>query len=711
MMGNRIQEQVYINSAIYLFSYAVLSLYALAPEESRDIFWHLKMGQDWIQNGLSPFIDHYSFTNYGDAISPVPVIFQVSVAYLVILLGEQYGLYAFKLIYIFLIMMTLAVYLKKIKATSLVVFFIVPLISYFVAHRLLLRPELISNVLMLVAMILYVRARKSFDYKELTLISILLLVWVNYHSPVFGYIIIFGLFLDRFIHKCISSEKTYSWKFFIIWGIIIFSIGFLNREGEHFIFGMLEFIISDKGVMTLEYLPSKTFYASNIMVHISWVLSIYAFIWSVIKKHYGLAFISILLLFFSWNTARLVTPVAMVNICVLALLVSEYVRNKEYLNLKIDYKYALISLMVIVSLLSSYKLISISLKEVKYINERDSRREVRFPVYVTSYLSKHQTGGKILNPMSTGGYLLNKLSPNFKVYLDGRTNILYPNERLNHYLEVISSSEIMKKEIELYDVDYVLLANRPWLISLVYNKKGMTLNYADEYYMLYSKIEAKNKFPISSLMSIVPACWDNNFIDDVKREHELANKIFNDDVYLIKSMLNILSAYNNSSNKEMFIKKQLEIKLMPDNLRRMLGYLAIKNKMYNVSLEYFKDIRSVESNDTLISAYALAKSGRYRDAEKTLLIFTNSHYFYFMPNIESAMEARKIWPYQTDIILKIVDTIKKSHEVEFFTGSEFESLKEAHNDSDASVKKTNDVFDPLNKICYALTNNVREVSK
>lgn len=58
----------------FVFSYVILSLYALAPKESREIF-AFKNGSGLAENRLSPYIDHYSFTNYGDAVSPVPVIF------------------------------------------------------------------------------------------------------------------------------------------------------------------------------------------------------------------------------------------------------------------------------------------------------------------------------------------------------------------------------------------------------------------------------------------------------------------------------------------------------------------------------------------------------------------------------------------------------------------------------------------------------------
>ena len=41
---------------------------------SLDAYWHVQTAKDWLENGLSPFIDHYSFTFEGQPISYNPVL-------------------------------------------------------------------------------------------------------------------------------------------------------------------------------------------------------------------------------------------------------------------------------------------------------------------------------------------------------------------------------------------------------------------------------------------------------------------------------------------------------------------------------------------------------------------------------------------------------------------------------------------------------------
>src|SRR3954465_312075 len=55
---------------------------------SPDLYWHVKMGSDWLFKGLSPFVDHYSYTMAGKPILYVAWGFQVVIS----LLYSAFGL-------------------------------------------------------------------------------------------------------------------------------------------------------------------------------------------------------------------------------------------------------------------------------------------------------------------------------------------------------------------------------------------------------------------------------------------------------------------------------------------------------------------------------------------------------------------------------------------------------------------------------------------
>ena len=93
---------------------------------------------------------------------------------------------------------------------------------------------------------LYLQAQKTFATKELVLIVLLMVFWMIYHSPIIGYIIIFGLFLDKAVNKLIHKNESFSWPQWFLWGALVFSTGFIKLNepyfiGQHFILDMTNF--------------------------------------------------------------------------------------------------------------------------------------------------------------------------------------------------------------------------------------------------------------------------------------------------------------------------------------------------------------------------------------------------------------------------------------------------------------------------------------
>ena len=85
-----------------------------------DTFWHLQMGKDWLENGLSPWIDHYSFTFHGKEISNIPYIFQVLLGWFVTQFGLELGFEVFK-IFGFLLAFTLVLlFLRKLNSPTII---------------------------------------------------------------------------------------------------------------------------------------------------------------------------------------------------------------------------------------------------------------------------------------------------------------------------------------------------------------------------------------------------------------------------------------------------------------------------------------------------------------------------------------------------------------------------------------------------------------
>jgi hypothetical protein len=169
--------QTLLKIIIFLICYAILIAYSIGPQAALDTFWHLKTGEDLLLNDLSPWVDHYSFTFFENEIRTTPVLFQIFIARLVSTFGEINGFIIFKLSYVTLLLIALYGFFRQIKTPWFIVFLILPILTYFIEMRLIVRPEAISNILIIICLSLYVKARNNFSAKTLLPISLLLLLW------------------------------------------------------------------------------------------------------------------------------------------------------------------------------------------------------------------------------------------------------------------------------------------------------------------------------------------------------------------------------------------------------------------------------------------------------------------------------------------------------------------------------------------------------
>ena len=94
------KAHIFYVSLIFIICYILLAVIAMRPMIAFDTFWHLQMGKDFVEGGLSPWVDHYSFSYPGGDITSIPLMFQMLVYQFVSFFGEETGFYLIKLFYI-----------------------------------------------------------------------------------------------------------------------------------------------------------------------------------------------------------------------------------------------------------------------------------------------------------------------------------------------------------------------------------------------------------------------------------------------------------------------------------------------------------------------------------------------------------------------------------------------------------------------------------
>jgi hypothetical protein len=227
--------------SIVLLCAAILFVSALRNPVDYDGYWHLRMGMDWVENGLSPWRDHYSFTYPGEEIVGPPVAFQVTLYQAVKLLGERGGFVSIKLAAFLLSLGMMLAWLRQIGAPVLAYLLVLPLLVAVIQFRAQVRPELFSYALSIVALMLYHRSRLHLSAAAILPVALLLWLWTNYHTSVIGYVIFFGLFIDIGLRLLRERQGMVAWVAWVAWGALLVAVGFLNPSVSHPILRLLLF--------------------------------------------------------------------------------------------------------------------------------------------------------------------------------------------------------------------------------------------------------------------------------------------------------------------------------------------------------------------------------------------------------------------------------------------------------------------------------------
>jgi len=228
-------------------------------------------------------------------------------------------------------------------------------------------------------------------------------------------------------------------------------------------------------------------------------------------------------------------------------------------------------------------------------------------------------GGNIFNQMRHGGYLLYQLSPEFKIYIDGRTNILYPLEFAKRNADLYGPDQFtsISDEIRRYDIEFAIYPLRKAWFHLADKSNPMSAEYVSKEFILLST--RKNNFPLSSHVMFFPMCWQKANSQQLASELARANEILPGDSALLPVLKTLVEVYNGTNPDEVFSSINAG-EAATDYQKRLLGYVALGLDSYPQAFEFFQSIEKTDSLDLLMRAYAALEMQNYRAAEEIIQV-------------------------------------------------------------------------------------------
>ncbi len=581
-------------------SLMILLVTSFRANVAADTFWHLQMGKDWLENGLSPWVDHYSFTFTGSAIVNPPVLFQVFVYLALENFGAYWGTVVIRVFFYAAILTSIWGFLLTLKVPAIVRLSVLVLSVLLLQYRVLIRPELLGYAFAVIALWLNYKGGKIVSKRTVLPMVFLVWAWSFYHSSVTGYVIFAGFFLDCAVRMKDERSSSRQWVNWFAWGMVTVGVGFMVPHYAHPILETLTLGRDFPSIIeyraTLDALRLRGDLGALLLIPIV----IFVPFLAVRRKEYGTLLIWAVMLYAGLSYIRMFTLSGIVILLLSAqmLAASEGEDPKDVLS---GFAHWAMVITICIAMMISANV------AMKFMKE-NLRQGDRYPGALATYMLENQMRGRVFNQYKFGGYLIFRLAPNNTFYIDGRTGILYPSEHFEKYrrLLTVDSVDEFEKEFQRYQIDHIAVQYEALLHDHLMKEGQFELEFFDSVNALYTRAPAN--FPLLGRLLTRPGCWQPDGVSALMAEHEkvLATQ---PEQSALRRFSKFVLGYSQATDQRQFFDDSVERDDWDDAMRRFAGVHFLLNGELNLASINFQAINNRIPIDYLAALIANLKIG------------------------------------------------------------------------------------------------------
>jgi len=440
----------------------VLAAATLIPITDADLFFHIKSGELFLKSGV-PHADPFSFTRTG---SPWMINAWLSE----IILNALYwntgsaGLIIFHTLMLGIAFGTVMVFGARIKASPSVITAAGALALIGTGYRYSARPELFTHVLVAVTLVIRYAYRLRGNPRVLILLPILSAVWANAHMGFINGMLIQGAFLTAAMIEALlgggkGGPKMKVKPLALALGASVLATLLNPYTYKAWLFG--KDIARDKGMRMLieEWRPliAQPFvgYVSLACLAALALLTLAAFYRG--RRSFDLPGLILFLGFGigSLSIRRLIVPSVLSAIVIIAV---AWMQAGPLRLRRPRIHPAIPAGAVLVGLLLAAGLTHwVGISPWRPTGWRGLGIDPAvYPRGAAEYIAKRKPAGNMFNSMVIGGYLLWRLGPQTKVFIDGRID-MYGPELLKEYDAASYTPGAFEQVAEKYNIGYCVL--------------------------------------------------------------------------------------------------------------------------------------------------------------------------------------------------------------------------------------------------------------
>jgi len=500
---------------IYLLAIAL----SIKSFREPDLWWQIRTGEWILENGKVPMVDIFSYTRDGVRWINIKWLSEILAAITTKLLGPESVVLLQSIVsaaMVFFLLKWSRLFFKSSQGKTLVsLLLLIPLLAGS-EYRMTGRPEMYSHLFAIIFCYIYTRHSYKQD-KWIWLVIPLQLLWANLHEAfaigiVISGIYVFAAFIDSFIKKVPQRDSI---RILLIAFISVVAIA-INPNGLDLILrplailGQLE---ANKYTTELVSIGSGMYWKKEAWIAISFLILIigYAIFWiwkskaKSLKAQINSRIIAytLLLIAFSYLAAS-----AFRNIILLLLILypAVVVIAGEMFESVLSSRPKLmqrswISLILFGAI--SYGLV-VSNEWYELSGSRDTFgmevSGVNNPTGAAHYLKRNPVSGYIFSDYLTSSYLLWKLQPNFKTFIDLRDLDVFSDTSFTDFSAMVQIPEVFEEQDSIYHFSTVVLFRPqfPRLHNYLYNSNEWRVIFADAVAVVYLRDTTKSNFSFSS---------------------------------------------------------------------------------------------------------------------------------------------------------------------------------------------------------------------
>jgi hypothetical protein len=357
------------------------------------------------------------------------------------------------------------------------------------------RPHIFTYIFLLLWIKIY--SSNLSIFKKCASLTLLMIIWVNSHGAFITGIVYIGIdiavhFISSIYSKSINKDIHQLKKSILIFLIAVGAL-LINPTGFQILGTVFNFLQNRYLTsQTLEYQPPNllapsffpftifllicAYYLIRFRKHIKLVDAIQIIIWSI----------------FGIISARNIPLAIIVGLPILSFNyglknnVNNTINDKKTTSSRNKYINPRLAIGIALPVLISIAVLVLVLKGPGMI-QRNEFLPTKFPVKAVDYIIAHPIEGNMFNEFTWGGYLLYRLWPEKKVFIDGQTDF-YGEDLTREFADVYNATNDFEDILNKYSVNWVIVRQRSKLAYELEKKPGLwMLDYKDELSVIYSR--------------------------------------------------------------------------------------------------------------------------------------------------------------------------------------------------------------------------------